>query len=130
MNAGEDQARHTSPYHQQWSKGFSSLRFEKRIEDEYRFRALNAALPQIRVAVVAAIVEYGDQHVILAHNKDWPIHWYGLITGFLEKHEDPEKCVIREVKEELGLEGEILEFVGHYTFVRMNQIIMAFHVKA
>jgi len=80
--------------------------------------------------VVAAIVEWGENQVVLAHNKLWPPKWFGLITGFLEKHEHPAECVIREVKEELGLDGEIGEFVGHYTFKRMNQIIIAYHIKA
>lgn len=80
--------------------------------------------------VVAAIVEFGENQVVLAHNKLWPPRWFGLITGFLEKHEHPDECVIREVKEELGLDGEIGEFVGHYSFKRMNQIIIAYHIKA
>lgn len=80
--------------------------------------------------VVAAIVEYGENQVILAHNTLWPPKWYALITGFLEEYEDPAEAVVREVKEELGLDGEVKEFVGHYTFKRMNQIIMAYHVVA
>lgn len=79
--------------------------------------------------VVAAVIEYGSDQVILAHNKMWPRAWFGLITGFLEKNEHPEDCVLREVKEEVGLDGTILGFIGHYTFDRMNQIIMAYHVK-
>ena len=81
------------------------------------------------VPVVAAIVEHeGD--VILAHNKLWPADWFGLITGFLEKGETPEVGVIREVEEELGLKGEVVEFVGHYDFVQMNQLLIAYHVRA
>lgn len=80
--------------------------------------------------VVAAVVEYGDAHVVLGHNRQWPKGWFGLITGFVEKYEHPEHTVIREVKEEIGLDGVIKEFIGHYTFKRMNQLIMAYHVKA
>ena len=80
--------------------------------------------------VVAAIVEYQPNHVVLAHNKLWPPKWYGLITGFVGEYENPNDTVVREVKEELGLDAEIIEFVGHYTFKRMNQMIMAYHLKA
>lgn len=80
--------------------------------------------------VVAAIVEYGVDQVIVAHNRAWPPGWFGLITGFLEKHEHPDECVVREVKEELGLDVSLESFIGHYTFKRMNQIIIAYHVKA
>lgn len=82
------------------------------------------------VPVVAAIVEH-EGGVILAHNKLWPMKFYGLITGFLEKHDpSPEQAVIREVKEELGLDGAAANFVGHYAFARMNQILIAYHVPA
>lgn len=79
--------------------------------------------------VVAAIVEH-EGEVILAHNKLWPADWFGLITGFLEKGEHPETGVVREVEEELGLHGEVVEFVGHYDFVQMNQLLIAYHVRA
>lgn len=82
------------------------------------------------VPVVAAIVEH-EQRVVLARNKLWPPGMFGLITGFLEREDpDPASGVLREVEEELGLHGEVAGFVGHYPFVRMNQLIVAFHVVA
>jgi NADH pyrophosphatase NudC (nudix superfamily) len=78
--------------------------------------------------VVAAIVERGGQ-VILVRNKGWPDKMFGLVTGFLEKGETPDEGVIREVKEELGLDGRVERFVGYYAFDHMNQLILAFHVK-
>ena len=81
------------------------------------------------VPVVAAIIELDDS-VILVRNKEWPEKFLGLVTGFLEKGETPEEAILREVKEELGLAGTIAGFVGYYSFFQMNQIILAFHVKA
>ncbi len=81
------------------------------------------------VPVVGAIVEHeGD--IILARNAAWPLEWYGLITGFLEKGESAEQGILRELKEELSLEGEIVEFVGIYDFFQMNQLILVYHIKA
>lgn len=80
--------------------------------------------------VVAAVVEYEKEQVILAHNTLWPPGWYGLITGFLEKHEHPDEAIVREVKEELGLDSQVESLIGHYTFDRMNQIIIAYHLTA
>ena len=80
--------------------------------------------------VVAAIVEYGKNQLILTHNRSWPPGWFGLITGFLERHEHPDECVIREVKEELGIDATIQKFIGHYSFKRMNQILIAYHLVA
>lgn len=79
--------------------------------------------------VVAAIVEHEDD-IILARNAAWPETWYALITGFLEAGETPEEGILREVKEELNLDGEIVELVGLYEFHRMNQLIIAYHVRA
>lgn len=79
--------------------------------------------------VVAAIVERGGC-VVLARAKNFPEGWFGLVTGFLERGEDPAEGVLREVKEELGLEAAIVELVGVYPFAPMNQVIIAYHVRA
>lgn len=79
------------------------------------------------VPVVGAIVEHQGK-IIIAHNVLWPPGMYGLVTGFLERDESPEQGIVREVKEELNLDGEVRELVGLYPFQRKNQIIMAFHV--
>ena len=83
------------------------------------------------VPVVAAIVEHQGE-IILARNRQWPPKMFALITGFLEKDDpDPASGVLREVDEELGLKtARVNEFVGHYPFPRMNQIIIAYHVIA
>jgi NADH pyrophosphatase NudC (nudix superfamily) len=81
------------------------------------------------VPVVAALVEYKDK-VVLARNAKWPKGIFSLITGYLEKNESPDKAILREVKEEIGLEGKVKKFIGHYSFPKMNQIIMAYWVIA
>lgn len=81
------------------------------------------------VPVVAAIVEH-EGKVILTRNKGWPEKWLGIVAGFLEKGETPEEGVLREVKEELGLEGQIVSFIGHYAFELRNQVIFAYHIQA
>jgi ADP-ribose pyrophosphatase YjhB (NUDIX family) len=78
--------------------------------------------------VVAALVEH-EGKVLLARNKGWPEGWFGLITGFLERGEDPAPGTLREVREELGLEGEIVSMIGVYGFPEMNQVIVAYHVS-
>jgi NADH pyrophosphatase NudC (nudix superfamily) len=81
------------------------------------------------IPVVAALVER-EGIVILVRNKTWPQRMYGLVAGFLEKGETPEFGVLREVKEELGLDGRIVDFIGVYSFFEINQLILAFHVQA
>lgn len=79
--------------------------------------------------VVAAIVEV-DGTVILARNRAWPETMFGLITGFLERGETPDAAILREVREELGLDAAAAHFIGYYPFFEMNQLILAFHVPA
>ena len=80
--------------------------------------------------VVAAVIEYKDGNILLAHNTQWPPNIFALVTGFLEKHEDPAEAVLREVKEEVGLDAEIRGFLGHYMFKKRNQLLIAYHVYA
>jgi len=81
------------------------------------------------IPVVAAIVEHKGK-IVLTRSKGWPEKWVGIVAGFLEKGETPEEGVLREVKEELGLDGEIISFVGYYSFKMRNQIIFAYHIRA
>lgn len=81
------------------------------------------------IPVVAAIVEH-EGRVILARNRSWPEHMYGLVTGFLERGESPQQGVAREVKEELDLDAEATSLVGVYPFERKNELIIAYHVEA
>jgi NADH pyrophosphatase NudC (nudix superfamily) len=81
------------------------------------------------VPVVTAIIEY-ENDIILVRNSGWPEKMYGLVSGFLEKGETPEEGIIREIKEEIGLDGEIQEFLGVYSFFQMNQILIAYHISA
>jgi len=79
------------------------------------------------VPVVAAVVERAGC-VVLVHSLGRPPHWFGLVAGFLERGEHPETAVLREVAEELGLEGRLLGSIGIYPFERLNQVIFAYHV--
>lgn len=81
------------------------------------------------IPVVGGVVEYED-HVILVRNIGWPTHWYGLITGFLEAGEMPEEAVVREVKEETGLDAELVSFIGMYEFYRQNQLLICYYLRA
>jgi NAD+ diphosphatase len=79
--------------------------------------------------VLAAIVEYNDK-ILLARNAAWPEGMFALITGFMEADETPQQGIAREIKEETNLEASSIEFVGVYEFMRKNELIIAFHVKA
>ena len=80
--------------------------------------------------VLAAVVQGRDGQVLLARNAAWPGRFFGLITGFMEAGETPEAGIAREVAEETALSVEATTLIGVYDFQRMNQIIIAYHVRA
>jgi NAD+ diphosphatase len=79
--------------------------------------------------VVAVVVEH-EGRIVLARNRAWPRSFYALITGFLERGETPEHCAVREVKEELDLDSEQPTLIGVYSFEKLNQVIIGYHVRA
>lgn len=79
--------------------------------------------------VLAGIVEL-DGKVLLARNAAWPGKMFALITGFMEAGESPQAGIAREVKEETNLDVQSSSLVGAYEFLRMNQVIIAYHVVA
>ena len=80
------------------------------------------------IPVVAAIVECKES-ILLVRNVGWPESWYGLVTGFVESGEMPVQAVLREVKEEIGLEARLESYIGMYEFYRKNELIIAYHVS-
>jgi NADH pyrophosphatase NudC (nudix superfamily) len=82
--------------------------------------------------VLAAVIELVDRggEVLLARNAAWPGKFFGLITGFMEAGETPKDGIAREVLEETSLVAESATLIGVYEFLRMNQVIIAYHVTA
>jgi NAD+ diphosphatase len=82
--------------------------------------------------VLAAVIELVDRdgQVLLARNAAWPGKFFGLITGFMEAGETPEAGIAREVLEETSLTVVSTSLIGVYEFLRMNQVIIAYHVAA
>ena len=82
------------------------------------------------VPVVAALIQCADREgrILLARNHAWAEGKFGLVTGFVEREESAEQAVVREVKEEVGLESGALGLIGVYPFARKNEVIVAYHV--
>ena len=79
----------------------------------------------------AGVLIVSDGRVLLVRRKfepragDWCIP-----AGFMEAGETPEEGIAREVGEETSLTVESLSLIGVYEFLRMNQVIIAYHAKA
>jgi len=71
-----------------------------------------------------AIIFDENGNVLLSHRRD--IDAWNLPGGGVETRELPNEAVIREVKEETGLDVVILRLVGVYGKVDKDEIIFAF----
>jgi len=78
---------------------------------------------------VGALVEH-EGEIILARNRLWPQGMFALVTGFLEASEDPAHAVVREVREELGLDVVETRLIGNYIFERKNEVMLCYHAIA
>ena len=57
--------------------------------------------PKISPAIIVAIT--CNDKILLAHNSNFSSNWYSLVAGYADIGESLEETVIREVKEEVGL---------------------------
>ena len=81
------------------------------------------------IPVVAGLVERRGVY-LLARGARWPEGAFSFLTGFLEEGETPETAVAREVEEELGLAPQGVELIGHFSLPQLNQLIIAYNVRA
>jgi NADH pyrophosphatase NudC (nudix superfamily) len=79
--------------------------------------------------VLAALVEL-DGRLLTARNAAWAEGRFALITGFMERGETPEEGIAREIKEETDLDAQQISLIGVYEFIRKNELIIAYHVRA
>ena len=48
----------------------------------------------------------------------------------MERDETPQQGIARELKEETSLDAKSISLIGVYEFMRKNELIIAYHVKA
>lgn len=71
-----------------------------------------------------AIIFNENEEVLLSHRRDMDI--WNLPGGGVEAGEMPDEAVVREVKEETGLDVTIERLVGVYGKVEKDELVFAF----
>ncbi|WP_378955890.1 NAD(+) diphosphatase [Pelosinus sp. sgz500959] len=84
--------------------------------------------PRISPAIIVAVVK--ENQLLLARSKRFPPNRYSVIAGFVEPGETIEECVIRELKEEVGIEVENIKYFGSQPWSFPDSLMVAFTAKA
>jgi 8-oxo-dGTP diphosphatase len=96
-----------------------------------RLRRLTVRLSHPRFAVTAGAVITDDRgRVLLLKHRFRPGTGWGIPGGYIEKGEQPEAAIRRELREEAGLEVENLALVTTRTFRKPKQIEIVFRCRA
>jgi len=77
----------------------------------------------ITVGVFGIITNEQDE-VLLCHRNDYDL--WNLPGGGLEKGETPWECIIRESKEETGLDVKVSRLMGIYSKPHKNEVVFMF----
>lgn len=85
--------------------------------------------PRIDPAVICLIHDGGDR-VLLARQHSWPQTLFSLLAGFVEAGESLERCVEREMKEEVGLDVRDIHYLGSQPWPFPRSLMLGFAAVA
>ncbi|WP_431967947.1 NAD(+) diphosphatase [Nocardia sp. bgisy134] len=85
--------------------------------------------PRIDPAVICLIHDGGDR-VLLARQHTWPTTLFSLLAGFVEAGESLERCVAREMREEVGLDVRDIHYLGSQPWPFPRSLMLGFAAVA
>ena len=80
--------------------------------------------PRISPAVIVLIRK--GHEILLARSPNFPPGMYSLIAGFVEPGETAEAAVVREIKEEVGIEVKNITYFGTQAWPFPNSLMIGF----
>ncbi len=83
--------------------------------------------PRLSPAVIMA-VEKGDK-LLLARSAHFPTGLYSVLAGFVEPGETIEECVVREVREEVGITVGKVRYVASQPWPFPNSLMLGFSAE-
>lgn len=84
----------------------------------------NYSHPRTDAVVISAIVSPCGQKLLLGRKKIWPAKMYSCIAGFVEPGESMEEAVVREAKEETGVEIEAVSYHSSQPWPFPSQLML------
>ncbi len=85
--------------------------------------------PRIDPAVIC-LVHDGGERVLLGRQHTWPEGLFSLLAGFVEAGESLERCVEREIKEEVGVDVREIRYLGSQPWPFPRSLMLGFAAQA
>jgi NAD+ diphosphatase len=86
-----------------------------------------SAYPRIAPAIIV-LVRKGDE-ALLAHGARFPMPFYSTLAGFVEPGESLEETLVREVKEEVGIDVTDIRYFGSQSWPFPNSLMLGFFAR-
>lgn len=80
--------------------------------------------PHIHPCVIVIVRRPGE--ILMTRQATWPAGRYSLVAGFLDMGECLEEAVVREVKEETGVDIENVRYIGSQSWPFPSQLMTGF----
>ncbi|KAL0214541.1 hypothetical protein P9112_006725 [Eukaryota sp. TZLM1-RC] len=86
----------------------------------------NEIFPRQDPCVITLVRNITSTHVLLARNSKWKLPRYSTIAGFIDIGEVPEDAVRREVKEEVGVTVDEIEYISSQFWPFPRSLMLGF----
>jgi NAD+ diphosphatase len=93
------------------------------------FKDNNEIFPRTDPAIIVAIVDQQDR-ILLGSQGTWEQNRWSVLAGFVEAGESLEAAVVREMKEECGLEVFDIEYLYSQSWPFPQSLMLGFRAKA
>ena len=93
------------------------------------FKDNNEIFPRTDPAIIVAITDQHDR-ILLGSQGTWESNRWSILAGFVEAGESLEAAVVREMKEECGLEVFEIEYLYSQSWPFPQSLMLGFRAKA
>ena len=83
--------------------------------------------PKISPCIIVLVTK--GEYLLLAHNKNFPTDFYSTLAGFVEAGETVEEAISREIKEEVNIEIDNINYFGSQSWPFPSQLMLGFHAQ-